>query len=393
MTSDGSDRFYGGEPARDPGGPGLPGQDPYGGQWPSQPPGPPGPPYPPEQPERAKPPRRPGRRRWGRTIGLTVLALILVFLATSIGTYFWASGKIAKVGALTVYSGQPAQGKGTNWLIVGSDSRSDLTPAQKLEFHAGSDSGQRSDTIMLLHYGASGPDLISIPRDSYVTIPAYSDSSGTSHSASKNKINAAYNFGGAQLLVQTVEEATGVHIDHYLEVGFLGVVNVVNSVGGVYMCLPSPVHDSYSGANLAAGCQNLNGTQALALIRSRYSLPDSDISRMANQQDFVAALVKSTLRPGILFNPFAFYPTLSSAFGSIAVDNGTGLSDLISLALNSRSIAEGKGAVGTVPISNQGYNVPGVGSSVLWNTTAAQQLFAAVNSDTAIPSGLLNNLS
>jgi LCP family protein required for cell wall assembly len=263
---------------------------------------------------------------------------------------------------------------------------------QKQDFHAGSDSGRRSDTIMLLHYGSSGPDLISIPRDSYVAIPAYTDSSGANHGASKNKINSAYQFGGPQLLVRTVEQATDVRIDHYLEVGFLGVVNVVNGVGGVNMCLPNAVHDDYSGADLAAGCQVLNGEQSLALIRSRYSLPDSDISRMANQQAFVSALAQSVLRPGTLLNPFVFYPMLSSMLDSIAVDDGTDLWSLIGLAWHSRSIANDKGTIGTVPIADQGYDVSGVGSTVLWNDTKAEQLFAAVNADRTIPAGLLNSL-
>jgi len=393
MSGDGSDRYYGGA-----------------SQWPE------------EEPERtrvdydplppassiygpggkdAKPPKPPktprggrgGGRRWGRIIGFTVLALVLVFVATALGTWFWASGKVAKVSALADYADRPAQGAGTNWLVVGSDSRSTLTPAQKKQLHVGSDQGQRTDTIMLLHYGSTGPDLISIPRDSYVTIPAYTDSNGRSHSASKNKVNAAYDFGGAKLLTQTVEQATGVRIDHYMEIGFLGVVNVVNSVGGVNICLDAPVKDSYSGANLSAGCQTLSGNQSLQLIRSRYSLANSDISRMQNQQKFVAALAKSALQPGVVLNPFSLYPFLGSTLDSISVDSGSGLSDLISLGWHVRSITGGKsGNVGTVPIKSEGFSVSGVGSTVLWNSTKAKELFAAVNQDKQIPTGLLSSL-
>lgn len=342
----------------------------------------------------AKPPRsvRGGGRRWARIAVLTVFVLILVFVGTAIGTWLWASSKVTKVAALSDYDGRPAQGAGTNWLVVGSDSRSNLTPAQKSQLHVGSDQGQRTDTIMLLHYGSGAPDLISIPRDSYVPIPAYTDSSGKTHAASKNKINAAYDLGGAALLTKTVEMATGVRIDHYLEVGFLGVVDVVDSVGGVHLCLDAPVKDSHSGANLPAGCQNLDGTQSLALIRTRYSLANSDISRMANQQKFVAALAKSVLRPGVEFNPFAFYPFLDSALGSVAVDDGSGLYDLLTMARKVRPITDGKGTVGTVPIGNEGYQVPGVGSSVLWNSAKAKQLFGAINQDAAIPGGVLNTI-
>ena len=393
VSGDDSDRYYGGaaqwpqdepEPTRTDYDPLPPASSAYGrGGKSAKPPKPPKPP-------RAG--RAGGRRRWGKIIGLSVLALVLIVVLGSLGTWLWASSKVAKVAALTDYTGRPAQGGGTNWLVVGSDSRSNLTAAQKNELHVGTDQGQRTDTILLLHYGSSGPDLISIPRDSYVTIPAYTDSAGKQHSSRKNKINAAYDLGGAPLLTETVEQATGVRIDHYMEIGFLGVVNVVNSVGGVNICLDAAVKDSYSGANLPAGCQTLNGLQSLQLIRSRYSLANSDISRMANQQKFVTALAKSVLRPGVVADPFTFYPFLSNTLGSIAVDNGSGLSDLMSMALSVRPIASGKGTSGTVPIKNEGYYVSGVGSSVLWDSTKAKEVFGAVNQDTAIPAKLLSTI-
>lgn len=333
-----------------------------------------------------------GRRRWVRITTLTVLALILAFVGTALGTWFWASGKVTHVGAIADYPGRPAQGAGTNWLVVGSDSRSTLTPAQQDQYHVGSDQGLNTDTMLLLHYGATGPDLISIPRDSLVTIPAYTDSSGKSHAASKAKINSAYSAGGVQLLIETVELATGVRIDHYAEIGFLGVVNVVDSVGGVNVCLPAPVKDSHSGANLPAGCQTLNGTQSLELIRTRYSLANSDISRMANQQKFVVGLAHAALRPGVYLDPFTLYPFLGATLDSIAVDNGTGLWDLMIMSNHSRPLGGGKGTVGTVPIANEGYQVFGLGSTVLWDKAKAQQVFAAVNQDSAIPGGLLNTL-
>ncbi len=343
----------------------------------------------PGAPPGAKPRRR---RRWVRITTLTVLVLLLALIGTMLGTWFWASGKVTHVGAITDYPGRPAQGAGTNWLIVGSDSRSNLTQAQKDQYHVGSDQGLNTDTMLLLHYGASGPDLISIPRDSYVTIPAHTDANGKSHSAYKAKINSAYSAGGVPLLIETVETATGVRIDHYAEIGFLGVVNVVNSVGGVNLCLASPVKDSHSGADLPAGCQTLNGTQSLALIRTRYSLANSDISRMANQQKFVVGLAHAALRPGVFLNPFTFYPFAGSTLDSIAVDNGTGLSDLLNMGWHSRSLGGGKGTVGTVPIASEGHQVSGLGSTVLWDKTKAAQVFGAVNQDIAIPSGLLNSL-
>jgi LCP family protein required for cell wall assembly len=335
------------------------------------------------------------RRRWGRIIGFTALGLVLVLIAGFISTWFWASSKITHVGALTDYSGRPAQGVGTNWLLAGSDGRDTLTPAQQEEYHTGSASaisGSRTDTIILLHYGSTGPDLISIPRDSYVLIPAYTDAKGVAHAETHNKINAAYDEGGPQLLVQTVEENFGIRIDHYLEIGFLGIVNMVNAVGGVHMCLAQAVHDSYSGADLNAGCQTLDGTEALAYVRSRYSLPNSDVSRMSDQQAFIRALVDNAMRPGVLANPFTLYPFLNAVLDSVAADDGTGLLDLVRMARSCRPLASGGGTTGTMPIANEGYYVSGIGDAVLLDQAKTAQVIAAVNADKAIPAGLLNSL-
>jgi LCP family protein required for cell wall assembly len=383
-----TDRAYGGSNAggAPPIDPGMTADD--FGAAPPQPPGS----RPPVSRPPIRPPRPRRRRHWVRTALYTLLALVLVFTGTVIGTWFWANGKLQKVGAIADYAGRPPQGAGTNWLIVGSDSRSNLTPQQEDEYHVGSDQGLNTDTMMLFHYGSSGPDLISIPRDSYVTIPAYTDASGVQHPASQDKINSAYSDGGVQLLIETVEMATGVRIDHYVEVGFLGVVNVVNAIGGVPMCLSAPVQDSHSGASLAAGCQVLNGTQALEYVRTRYSLPNSDISRMADQQMFIRALAKQALRPGVVFNPFSLYPFLGSTLDALAVDDGTSLWDLTQLARHFKGVVGNGGTVGTLPISDEGYEVSGLGSTVLWDKTRAQQVFTAVNQDQPIPAGLLNYL-
>jgi LCP family protein required for cell wall assembly len=336
------------------------------------------------------------RRRWGLIIGLTVLGLVIALVGTAVGTWIWASSNIKHVGALNDYAGRPAQGKGTNWLLTGSDSRDSLTPAQIKALHTGSSSsisGSRTDTIMILHYGASGPDLISIPRDSYVQIPAYKDSKGNSHSAQHSKINAAYDLGGPQLLVQTVEQNFGIRIDHYLEIGFLGIVNMVNEAGGVHLCLSAAIHDHYSGANLSAGCQTLNGTQALAYVRSRYSLPNSDVSRMSDQQAFIRGLVQAADRPGVYLNPFALYPFLGAALDSIAADDGTGLSDLTDLARHAKPLAgSGGGSSGTMPIANESYYVSGIGDAVQIDKAKAGEVADAVNQDVKIPAGLLNSI-
>jgi anionic cell wall polymer biosynthesis LytR-Cps2A-Psr (LCP) family protein len=158
------------------------------------------------------------------------------------------------------------------------------------------------------------------------------------------------------------------------------------------MCLTSAIHDSYSGANLSAGCQTLNGTQALAYVRSRYSLPNSDISRMSDQQAFIKAIVAAAVRPGVYLNPFAFYPFVDAVLNSVAADNGTGLSDLLDMASHAKPLGSSGGTTGTMPIANESYNVSGIGDTVEIDKTKAAEVIAAVNQDKAIPSGLLNSL-
>ncbi|MFC5909400.1 LCP family protein [Streptacidiphilus monticola] len=310
------------------------------------------------------------RRRWPRRLGLALLAVVLVLAMVLLGTWIWADGKIRRTDAIADWPGRPAHVAGTNWLLVGSDSRAGLTRAQQRALHVGSDAGTNTDTLMVLHKGANGPVLLSIPRDSWVTVPGHGQS----------KINAAFAEGGPQLLVRTVESATGIRIDHYLEVGFSGVTDTVDALGGVRMCLGSAVRDSRSGADLSAGCQKLTGRQALALVRTRYSLPDSDLSRIGNQQQFLHALADTVVAPGVLADPFRLYPFLNAALDSVTVDRSSGLWTLAQCARQLQQASGGKGKSLTVPLATQDYATPTGQSAVLWSD-AAKTLFTEIRQD------------
>ena len=313
---------------------------------------------------------QPGRR--GRRIALILGAAVAVLLAATVGSYFWLDGKLNKSVALPATTLTSA---GTNWLITGSDSRAGLSSAQIRQLHVGFDSGTlNSDSIMLLHMGSGKPVLVSIPRDSYVQIPGHG----------YNKINAALAFGGAPLLVQTVENVTGLKIDHYMGIGFGGLVSVVNQIGGVPICLKTALNDSFSGVHLSAGCHNLNGTQALSFVRDRHSFAIGDLQRIQDQRAFLSALLNKATSPGVYLNPFTALPFGSTAASSMSVDNGTGLMDLVHAAFALRGPQ-----TGTVPIANPNY-VTSAGDSVLWNRTKAIELFDALKTDSAIPAGLLS---
>src|SRR5215831_1402256 len=196
------------------------------GAWPEQPPlyGPPGGQRvhaPATRPRQVPVPQRGGRgggrtgRHRGRRILLITGSVVLVVLVLLGAMYFYLDSRLARSNMLVDYAGRPAAGAGQNWLITGSDSRAGLTRAQKRQLHTGSDAGRRSDTILILHIPSNGgrPVLISLPRDSYVTIPGFG----------QNKINAAYPFGGPKLLAKTVQDNTGLRIDHYIGIGFGGL--------------------------------------------------------------------------------------------------------------------------------------------------------------------------
>jgi LCP family protein required for cell wall assembly len=331
-------------------------------------------------------PGGPARRGWSRRrkVRFTLFALVLALLVVSVGTYFWADSKLNHANVLVDYAGRPAAGKGTNWLIIGSDSRQGLTKAQEQALHTGYDTGARTDSMMILHTGSNGDTLMSIPRDSYVTIPAWTDSKGVKHGASKNKINAAYAYGDGPLLVKTIEYNTGLHIDHYAEIGFSGFVNVVDDLGGIHMCLPHAIVDKASGANLKAGCQTLNGKQSLAFVRERHQEATQDIARMQHQQQFLAALSHKATSAGTLLDPFVLYPTMDSGLSLLTVDNGTGLSDLGSMFFAMKDVQSGKGKTITVPIANPNYSTP-AGDAVQWNMSEATKVFDAFKNDTPVP--------
>ena len=315
---------------------------------------------------------------WAKRVLVLACLAVLTAVVAGVSTAIWAESVLHRIGVFADYEGRPVAGSGTNWLLVGSDSRADLSPQQQDALSTGGDLGNgRTDTILVVHIpglGSGEPTtMVSIPRDSYVDIPGYG----------MDKINAAYAEGGAALLAQTVEQTTGLHLDHYAEIGFAGFGAVVDGLGGVQICPTEPIDDPLAGINLAAGCQTVDGATALGYVRSR-ATPRADLDRMVHQREFMSALLHRAASPWVWLNPWRWYAIPHAAVGALTVDHDTHVWDLARLGWALR----GGIATLTVPIGEMTGNE--AGSVVIWDSEASSALFEALRTDAAIPQTVLD---
>ena len=271
-------------------------------------------------------------------------------------------------------------GKGLNFLIMGSDSRAGLTDEQKLALHVGHAAGQRSDTMILMHIPENGgkAEMVSLPRDSYVTIPAHCPGGNPPSKqntcpkgasvipAAPNKLNAAYSFGGPTLAVATVEANTHVPIDHYIVINFSGFVNMVDKLGGVPICSPTAIHDpvvrdaagnySGSGLELNAGTTTLHGPEALEYVRAREFDPSQgDLGRIQRQQKFMGALLNKAESAGVILDLPKLYSFLKAVTASLKVDSGLTNGTILGLAKRLHSLSPKNVDLLTVPLSDTNY--------------------------------------
>ncbi|MFI8304106.1 LCP family protein [Streptomyces sp. NPDC085927] len=315
---------------------------------------------------------------WRRRIKVTSITVAAVLIVTTVGTYFWADSKLNREVDLSIVLDRPEAGEGTNYLIVGSDSRAGLTDEQKKKLRTGSAEGKRTDSMMILHTGSNGPTLISLPRDSNVEIPTFkgSESGKTFQGTGRQvKLNAAYAEDGPELLVRTVEFNTGLHIDHYVEIGFAGFANIVDAVGGVEMDIPQDIKDTKSGADFEKGKQTLNGEEALAFVRTRYALANSDLDRTKNQQKFLSALANQVATPSTVLNPFKLYPTMGAGLDSLIVDKDMGLFGLADMFWSMKGVSGGDGTSLNMPLAGSS------GGNLLWDKAKVKQLVNQLNND------------
>ena len=281
-----------------------------------------------------------------------------------------------------------------NIMVLGSDSRQGLSKA----YGSGLVTDQ-SDTLMIIHIPADRKwaEVMSIPRDSWVNIPACEMGDGQMSAPTQFKINEAFAIGnldgnhtalGIACTVKTIEADTGIYINHFIAVNFTGFESMVAALGGVYECNPTAINDPNSNLHLTAGTHLLTPAQALGYVRARYTLGDgSDLERIGRQQAFMSSLVSRVKSK--LLDPLAIYRFLDAATKSLTIDSQLGgITGLYNLGESLRGIPSSKIAFFTIPNFPRGDVVPGDTANVLWTQPEDNQIFASFRNDVPASSTL-----
>jgi LCP family protein required for cell wall assembly len=346
-----------------------------------------------------------GRIKWLRT-GRVVVALASV-LVLAITGYSWNVANSIPTANVIDPNAQGVTGA-QNILLVGLDNRTDAQgnplPQSLLdELHAGSssDGGDNTDTIIVIHIPAGGgkATAFSIPRDSYVQI---------SGGYGMHKINSAYTYAevaaektlegqgvsgptlavqadaaGAKNAIDTIENFTGLTINHFASINLAGFYEISEAIGGVEVCLKAAVNDPYSGAKFPAGVQTIEGAQALAFVRQRHGLPLGDLDRIRRQQAFMASMAKTVLSAGVLTNTTKLNNLIDAVKQSVTIDQGW---DIFSFAQQMESMSAGALQFETIPIITETYNTPSDGDAVEVDPQQVQQFISStIQAQTATP--------
>ena len=323
---------------------------------------------------------------------ITSLSLGVVILATATWVGLGQiSGQISRISVFGDLENRPEKvNSALNYLVVGSDNREGLTKAQIRELRVGGTdvaAGGRSDTMLLVHISKArdAAFIVSLPRDTLVTIPAHISQDGKSQIPDRpGKLNAAFAFGGAPLLIETIELMTALKIDHYIEVSFAGFVGVVDALGGIKVCSKVDIDDPKSHLVMKAGYHLLNGVESLKFVRTRDFDGRGDIGRMERQQQFVSAIIRKATSSGTLLNPIKLANFYQATISTVKMDEGVSKNDLLTLGKQMSNLSSGSVRTLTVPLSNPNGRHPTVGSVVIWDEVLAPELWNRIKNDAAL---------
>jgi len=321
----------------------------------------------------------------------TILSISIV----AISAISWAglgriTAAIPKIDAFAGLNDRPKkESSAVNYLVVGSDTREGLSRAEIKRLKVGGTdvaAGKRSDTMLLVHISKKRDKaaIISVPRDTYARIPEHENSQGKLIPATYSKINSAYNWGGAPLLIQTFEAMSGLRIDHYVEINFVGFVRMVDALGGVEICTKRDIDDPKSHLVLPAGRHILDGVDSLKYVRTRQFDGLGDLGRMKRQQEFAGAMLRKATSAGVLLNPVKMVDFVGSALDSVVTDEGLNQGDLLTLGKQLRNLSASNVRTLTIPLKYYNYSKNGVSAAVLWDPVLAPELFERIKNDEAL---------
>lgn len=253
-----------------------------------------------------------------------------------------------------------------NVLVLGSDSRISAGDPSQWEYGA-----QRTDAIMIVQVSGDRQDafVMSIPRDSWVPIPGYGMA----------KINAAFSYGGPTLMIQTVEQLTGIYIDHFAVTDFESFATITDALGGVRLTLPNGLDNN--GVVLAPGEHVLTGEQALAYVRQRYGLSGGDFSRVQRQQNWMRGIMREVFEQEILKDIPRLTSFSSTVLQSVAVDEGMTLPRMVSVGYSLKDLRGDDVTFMTAPYAGTGWSPDGRQSIVVLDEARSQALFDAFATD------------
>jgi LCP family protein required for cell wall assembly len=325
-----------------------------------------------------------------RVITSLSLGVVLASAITWVGLG-QISGQISRISAFSGLEDRPEKvNSALNYLVVGSDNREGLTKEQIRKLRVGGvdvAAGGRSDTMLMVHISKNrdAAYIVSLPRDTLVTIPAHISTDGkTQIPARAGKLNAAYSYGGAPLLIETIEGMTNLKVDHYVEVSFAGFVGVVDALGGIEVCSKVDIDDPKSHLVMSAGRHVLDGIEALKFVRTRDFDGRGDIGRMERQQQFVSAIIRKASSSGTLLNPIKLANFYQATIASVKMDEGVNKNDLLTLGKQMRNLSSGNVRTLTVPLSDPNARHPTVGSVVIWDEVLAPDLWNRIKNDVAL---------
>jgi len=314
--------------------------------------------------------RRSARDARTRRRGLVIAGALSCLVLSSSGVTWaltnYATTKIEAVDAGT--QGSRSRTGAMNILVVGVDKRDNLTRKQQNQLKLGRETGERTDTMMVIHVSEDHRKVtvVSLPRDTWTTIPGNGE----------HKINAAYQLGGPKLTTRTVQAVTGLTIHHYVEVNVLGFIEVVDALGGISVCTPVPINDPKTALNLEPGTYSFDGVKALAYARTR-ATARSDLDRIDRQQQVISALLNQALSGETLTNPVRLASFVDTTLDTIRVDDAL-RGDLLGLANQLKDVSTDDVTFAAVPLADVDYKTPTGESAVLWDSAAAKELFRRI---------------